>query len=448
MKISRREFFASAGAATLAFGGLQRAAARQTPPAFDEGIYGPLLKDPKEIFDLPRGFSYDVFSRAGERMDDGFLVPGGQDGMAAFRAGAGGRTILIRNHELTVEALSRGPFGDRNELLARVPAGRMYDRGRSVKPCLGGTTTLVYDTNTKKLEKHFLSLAGTIRNCSGGATPWGTWISCEENVQRVVDNYERDHGYCFEVRATDTVGLSEPLPLKAMGRFYHEGAAVDAETSIVYMTEDHDDGLLYRFVPDRPRDLRSGRLQALEIRGMEKVDTSNWTGQTIKAGQRMVADWVDLKDVEAPEDDLRFQGLEAGAARFSRGEGMWAAKDVIYFTCTSGGPAKGGQVWRYMPRTSTLELFIEPNDRLRFDMGDNLTLAPWGDLFICEDGPNGNGLLGLTPRGQVYRFGRNALNTSELAGSCFSPDGATLFLNIFTPGMTLAITGPWNRGSS
>src|SRR5687767_10350022 len=129
MKVNRRQFFGNAGALTLGFLGLKHLASAQTPLTAVDNFYGPLISDPKEILDLPRGFSYDVFSRMGERMEDGFLVPGSHDGMAAFRGGPGGRTILVRNHELNAEAVSRGPFGIDNELLKQVPSGRMYDRG-------------------------------------------------------------------------------------------------------------------------------------------------------------------------------------------------------------------------------------------------------------------------------------------------------------------------------
>jgi secreted PhoX family phosphatase len=76
-------------------------------------------------------------------------------------------------------------------------------------------------------------------------------------------------------------------------------------------------------------------------------------------------------------------------------------------------------------------------------------VAPWGDLFVCEDN-DGKAtpeqyLLGVTPTGHVYKFGKNALNNSELAGVCFSPDGGTMFVNIYSPGITLAITGPWEQ---
>jgi uncharacterized protein len=49
----------------------------------------------------------------------------------------------------------------------------------------------------------------------------------------------------------------------------------------------------------------------------------------------------------------------------------------------------------------------------------------------------------VTPEGKIYRFGRNKI--SEFAGACFSPDGSTMFVNILSPGVSLAITGPWER---
>jgi secreted PhoX family phosphatase len=163
---------------------------------------------------------------------------------------------------------------------------------------------------------------------------------------------------------------------------------------------------------------------------------------------------MNLEDVESPKDDLRRRGRAAGAAAFERGEGIWAGSDGIYFCCTTGGPAKKGQIWRYVPspdegkpgestRPGRLELFLEPNDRHRMENADNLTIAPWGDLLVCEDGPLGNSLLGVTPAGRLYRIAQVAMNRSELCGVCVSPDGSTVFLNIQRPGITVAITGPF-----
>ena len=160
-----------------------------------------------------------------------------------------------------------------------------------------------------------------------------------------------------------------------------------------------------------------------------------------------------MEDIESPEDDLRQSGFYAGCcARFARGEGIWTGKDGIYFACTDGGVKRKGQIWRYVPspaegspgetkQPGTLELFIEPNDGALVEGCDNVTMAPWGDLIVCEDGNSPQFLVGVRPDGSTYKLGRTTI--SELAGACFSPDGSTLFVNIQTPGMTLAITGPW-----
>jgi secreted PhoX family phosphatase len=382
-------------------------------------------------------------------MDDGFVVPAAHDGMGAFN-GPNGTTILVRNHELSFSDLDKGPFGRGASLRSRLDSARLYDAA----PTPGGTTTLVYDTQQKKLERHFLSLAGTSTNCGGGPTPWGSWITCEETVQRANATYQQDHGFNFEV-PSGAQGPVDPIALKAMGRFKHEAVAVDPQSGIVYQTEDQEDSLFYRFIPAQGGALAAGgRLQALVIREIKSANTSNWNQTTIQPGRSVDVEWIDIQDVESPKDDLRLQGFAKGAARFARGEGMFAGQGMIYFVCTNGGSARAGQIWRYAPsrfegapreaeEPGRLQLFIESNDGTILEMADNITIAPWGDLVVCEDGQGGNRVLGVSPKGEIYTLAKNALNSSEFAGGIFSPDGTTLFVNIQSPGMTLAITGPW-----
>lgn len=465
MFVSRRSILVSGAAATLGFGGLRRLFGATHSSAV-AGL-GPLTIDPHRLLDLPAGFSYSIISRVGDEMDDGLLVPGLPDGMAAF-PGPAGKVILIRNHELDPEHRSIGPYGAMLDRLSMLAEDRAYDFGYGKSTALGGTTNVLFDPATGKVERQVMSLAGTESNCAGGPTPWGTWITCEETVSCRDSLRECDHGFAFEVPPTFDNLPIEPRPIKAMGRFRREAVGIDPRTGIVYQSEDLADGLLYRFIPNapggpgRPCDWSAGgRLQALAVIDRDSLNTSNWpkkgppTGPPIPQGLSMSVRWIDLDDPESASDDLRKRGFRGGAASFARCEGVWFAKDHLYFICTEGGKNGGGQIWRYWPSPSegtsregekpgVLELFLEPNNRSIANMPDNLTVAPWGDLIVCEDNEGSNRLLGVTPKGSTYVLAKNVANDSEFAGVTFSPDGETLFVNMQAVGLTLAIRGPWN----
>jgi len=457
MVISRRYFLRTAGAVSLGFAGLHRFLdpGEVYADLVDWG-YGALVSDPEKLLDLPQGFSYQIISQIGEEMDDGLLVPGAHDGMAAF-PGPNGKTLVVRNHEVNVGSDIMGPFGEDNRLFEKVKTDRVYDQGKKGYRCPGGTTTLVFDTKMQRLESHFMSLAGTLRNCAGGPTPWNSWVTCEETVTRAGDYTHKDHGYNFEVPARADGELVNAVPLKAMGRFNHEAIAVDPKSGIVYETEDRSDGLIYRFIPKIPGQLAmGGKLQALAIRDQVGMDTRNWEETTMTLGQSLAVKWINLENVEAPEDDLRHQGDDKGASLFARGEGIWYGNDAVYIACTNGGLAKKGQIWKYVPspyegtgeeekQPGMLTLFSEPNDGKLVENADNLTIAPWGDVIACEDGKDHDRLVGITPEGKIYTLANNARNNSELAGVSFAPDGSTMFVNIQTLGYTLAVTGPWRK---
>ncbi len=441
---SRRQFLQTSGAFGLGFIGLHSLIGCHGYTVDAKDRFGPLVRDPESIMDLPENFTYKIVSRMGDIMDDGFYVPGAADGMATFE-GPNGETIVIRNHEVNSNAEpTMGAFGQDNALIDRIDTSLLYDAGTEGNPALGGTTTFIYDTVSQQLTSQYLSLAGTLRNCAGGPTPWNTWITCEETTDLAGNGLAQDHGYVFQVPASVSPIIAPPVPLRAMGRFNHEAVAVDPATSIIYQTEDAHDSLIYRFIPVDPNTLEAGgKLQALQVVGMPSLDTRNWDSQTVTVGSKMSVMWIDMDDVEAPLDDLRIRGFDQGAARFARGEGMWYGNESIYFACTNGGSAKFGQIWRLTPAQDTLELFIEPNDPGLIENADNLTVTPWGDLIVCEDGSNEQFLVGVTPQGELYKFARNAVSHSELAGATFSPDGTTLFVNIQHDGLTLAISGPW-----
>lgn len=470
---NRRQFVKQLGMTSLGFIGLQSFLLQSTCTTLSstgyqhsKSKYGALREDPAGIFKLPKGFSYKIISTKGSKMDDGLLVPGRFDGMATFD-GKKGRVIIVRNHEVNIEKaeikLGNTAFGKKNALLSKIDHNKLYDIGKDNFPGLGGTTTMVYNPNTQKVETQYLSLGGTYRNCAGGPTPWGSWVSCEETVVRAGDMggiVGKNHGYCFEVPASEKIGLVEAIPLKDMGRFNHEAIAVDPKTNIVYLTEDRWDGLFYRFIPNVPKDLaKGGKLQALAIRGGKSIDTRNWAeleSTNFPVGKPMKTIWIDLKNPDSPYDELRYEGFKDGATRFARAEGIWWGDGEVYFACTNGGRIKKGQIFRYRPseyegtsqekdQLGTIELFAEPNDIGLLQNCDNLTIAPWGDIITCEDTDSPPRIVGITPKGEYYVIGQNVGYNSELSGVTFSPDGSTLFVNIQHAGLTLAITGNWNE---
>lgn len=473
MFASRRQFLQTA-AASAAFSGLARYANAQitadaegySNPGYASEItgYGPLRRDPAEVFDLPEGFSYKVISRAGDRMDDGLVAAGKMDGMGCFPAGRG-RVALVRNHEISPPPrdVQITAFGADRGLAGKIAAADLYDTDTDGLPLGGGTSTLIYDLKSQELKAQHLSLAGTAVNCAGGVTPWGSWLTCEETVVKAGQGVKKDHGWVFEAPSR-LRALAEPVPITGMGRFKHEACAVDPRTGAIYMTEDEIDGkgLFYRYLPnDRRKPQAGGRLQALA--SLDDGDLRNWDAVSWKQGDWRNVRWIDLDGVDNPNNDLRQRGHAAGAAWFARGEGIFFGDGELYFTCTSGGPKFHGQVMRYVPsaqegqpgeadQPGRLQLFVEPSDIRVMEMADNLAIAPWGHIVTCEDKVGGtNYLRAITPQGQVYTIGRNAQmlpgakirGASELAGVCFSPDGSTLFVNIYTPGCTLAVTGPW-----
>ncbi|MGH8905879.1 MAG: alkaline phosphatase PhoX [Egibacteraceae bacterium] len=455
--IHRRRFLGGAAALLGTAGPLQglvaRAAIAQEPGqpdtgGYGDGGYGPLRPAGPELA-LPEGFTYVMFGVEGSPMSNGSLTPRAHDGMCALPLANGG-IRLIRNHEDRFPPETATLIGD---------AATAYDQRAG-----GGTTSLeieVTSSGERRLVRSFVSLNGTIVNCAGGPTPWGSWLSCEETTEGRAQGWEQEHGYVFEVPATAQNAVVAQ-PLRAMGRFVHEAAAVDPRTRIVYETEDNGTAGFYRFIPDRPGDLRAGgSLQMLAVRDQSGYDTR--TGQ--RMGQALPVVWVDIDDPD-PEDaavnDLAVyqQGFAEGGATFARLEGCWWGDDAVYFNSTSGGDVEEGQVWEYRPTGADqgiLRLIFESPDEAVLDNPDNITVTPRGGIVLCEDGDRAHLFMrGLTRDGQIFDFAQNLVNNREWAGATFSPDGQTLFVNIqgdTSPdgdgdlGMTFAIWGPWEKGA-
>lgn len=465
----RRKFLkyglVAAGGLGLSLAALQRLGLIGTPPAF-HASYGPLLPvndltSGLPLLKLPKGFRYHSFAWAGSTLSDGYSSPRACDGMGVV-ADDNGLVTLIRNHELRG---SSAAFGDQR---------KAWDVTG------GGTTTLIFDTHSESLVDSWISLNGTLNNCAGGVTPWGTWLSCEEGpvtpelmhlgIERrqkywYHEQAQKPHGFVFEVHPE---GESNPQPIVGMGQFYHEAATVVPGSGAVYLTEDRAPYAgLYRYLPDEPGNLQAGgKLQMLAVIDYAELIKSVPKDVPLPVG------WVEIaKPAQGHTPGTHdgagvvTQGLAAGGTAFVSLEGCVYDQQSIFFTSKAGGAAQAGQVFRLDLEQDTLELIYESTGYGDFSGPDNIIVSPGGSLMICEDrlGPFGKGqyIAGFNAADGLFAFcqinpalrasfaGHDLSATaisSEWAGVCFSADGEWMFANVYAPGVTVAITGPWQNG--
>jgi uncharacterized protein len=430
------------------------------------GGFGELVQsaDCPELW-IPEGFRVVRLSQSlhASHADASFIVPNAMDGMAAFPL-PNGNVRLIRNHEMVNPPHRAAPLG-----------AKPYDALAS-----GGTTSLEVRLAGSATDREvdvvaeYVSLSGTHVNCAGGSTPWGSWLSCEETTSGRAQGYAQPHGYIFEV-PVDATSAVEPVPLRAMGRFVHEAVALDPRTGIVYETEDVRWGSrdpenlpgsgFYRFLPFSPGRLADGgRLQILTVTG--RPDYSTVLGQEV--GVRIRVGWLDIDDPDPGAADhdpsAVFRAARTrGAALFQRLEGCFWGDDSCYFVSTSGGDARAGQVWRYIPDGDDdgwLTLIFESPSRQVLDSPDNICLTRRGGVIICEDGAAEQYIRGLRTDGTMLDIVmqpdvEGEPDPTEFAGCCFSPDGDVLFFNVqgsrqsyqTRSGSTYALWGPWDRAA-
>lgn len=459
--MDRRSFIRGgiAGATSIAFAAFlaRRADAAELPYSDHYGPVAPVLDTTTglPLISLPAGFTYRSFGWRGQPMADGRLTPGAHDGMAVVASKAN-QIVLVRNHE-------QGSGSGANPFTAPAAYENAYGRG--------GTTNLLFDHVLGKWQSSYGSLSGTVTNCAGGRTPWGSWLTCEETGYTSPAGVR--HGWVFEVPG---YGLATGQPLTAMGRFSHEACAVDPATGIVYETEDATPGGFYKFVPNQYGNLAAGgTLYALKVVGASDYNFTRLSNDQV--GTSWDVEWVQVTDVEAING--RAYNSALGRAAFARPEGAYYDSGRIYWTCTSGGTAGQGQVFVYDPRRETLTLVFQSTgaglSNTECNNPDNIAVSPRGGILLCEDGGNNvQRLRGLTPSGGTFVFAENNINLSaaniaqadaalnanggvianfapgnyrgiEWAGACFHE--RWMFVNIQTPGITFAITGPWDNGA-
>ena len=280
----------------------------------------------------------------------------------------------------------------------------------------GGGASMVKFNSAGTITAASRLLSNSRNNCAGGATPWNTWLSCEEV----------DRGYVYETFPFGGTAAQRP----AMGRFKHEAAAVDPVRRHIYLTEDESNGCLYRFAPSAWPSLSSGTLQVAK-------------GGTGTSG---AITWATVPDPDGSPTKTRDQ--VSGAKRFNGGEGCVYGADTIWFT-TKGD----NRVWQYNILASTIELAYDDSlisSGAPLTGVDNIQRSRSGDLFVAEDGGNLEICL-ITPDDVVATFLRvNNQSSSEICGPAFSPDGSRLYFSSqrgtsgsSSGGITYEVRGPF-----
>ncbi len=504
--LSRRGLLMGSGAAiATAFSGPVAAYANRVNDAYLSGCapanasavvpspYGPTapvndLATGLPLIELPAGFTYKSYGWRGDTMSDGLITPGAHDGMGIVqerRIGRSTEIVLVRNHELSTSSNPANIIGASRANVAK------YDTGiTGTSYQTGGNTNLVFrDGNWVR---SFATFGGLNRPCAGGSTLWGSWLSNEERGSNDVSSTSKKHGYIFEIPADTSLNAANTQPLVDMGRMAHEASAIDPKTGYWYLTEDAGNAnTLYRFLPNNIQGglgslHAGGRMQGLAVRGQPGTDLRFPT-----LCQEFQCEWVDVADPDADRASITttvstvtasgpFRGAYAnGAAIFGANEGCWVANGVVFFTDKATGTvpvARAGVIWALHLQTLTLKAIFVSRDRVVGNSPDNCCVSPRGGLLFCEDGGNSTPtsapivaqeLKALTAAGASYTFARHNYNftraeldaagkpnapsgnnrNTEWCGAMFSSDGRYLFVNLQSPGITLAITGPWTKGN-
>ena len=439
-------------------------------PAFRSLRPVPDLRDGVVRLHLPEGFSYRSFhdTTTPVTLDDGTVLPGRHDGMAAF-AGEDGRVTLVRNHEVNGAGPAFGPVGDHT-----------YD------PMAQGGCTVIDTTLTGEVEKAWTGINGTQMNCSGGPMPWGTWVTCEETVNG--PDVGPDFTGASNVALTKPHGFVFEVPTTGSGRRAgHQGGPVRARVGRVRparrqpLPQRGQLRLPLGLLPLHPPDLTDGvrppreRRPAADAQGQGRRPgpprgvagqghpLPRGVGRHRRPGPDLpLHAGPDGADGQRRRAELRRRpgpGAGRGALLAPRGHVLRQRRRLLHL---DPGRRRGhdrpqpgtgygngsGQVWGYDTRTETLFLVYQSPAATVLDFPDNIT-QPQGHPRALR-GQHRRQLrarplprwpaVGHRPQPAAGRTG------DEFAGSTFSPDGHTLFVNIqASRGMTFAIWGPWER---
>jgi uncharacterized protein len=413
--------------------------------AADQALQAGMHHDAIEIFPLPSGNALLAVNY--EYTDDGLLHP---DGMKTWTAdkvrksqaahGVGILEVAFRNGEWTVVRPSK---------YARRITG--YTPMRMSGPAAG--SALVAG-----------EVLGTLNNCGGGRTPWGTYLTCEENFngyfvnagtvpaeQRRYGISARGGGYRwhefdqrFDAQANPTEPnkfgwtveidpydpFAQPVKRTALGRFKHEGAMVTLAAdgrAVVYMGDDERFEYIYKFVSKRPYDA------ANRAASRDLLDEGTLYAAKFSAGGH--GEWLALPQTAEALVNTRAAADRAGATRMDRPE--WIAvhpvtQDVFIALTNNDRRGADGQPGTDAanPRASNVyghivkwreqggdpaapkfrwEIFALGGEEKGFGSPDGLWFDPRGVLWIQTDVSTS-----VLNRGPYAKLGNNQMLAADI----------------------------------
>jgi secreted PhoX family phosphatase len=331
----------------------------------------------------------------------------------------------------------------------------------------------------------FSGVGYTNRNCGGSLTPNGTIFTCEE-----VWGHSTDYLYADGEGMTDTSWVNgrpfwqnmgyivevDPISRKAikkhhqMGKFVHEDALCTKDGKSVYLSDDMNPGVFFKFETDTPFNYDKGQLYALQL-----------------ADNGLDGKWLSLPNDTTTWVNARQVALEHGASMFNRHEWLEEINGKIYISETGDddynlteSTALGGKITNYAKPNLTAEGPDNYNDHygriLEFDMttnqmriyleggmidslscfsspdcntsvkiGNKTYLVISEDIIGTDHGRSGDGESGYY--NELYFLDMSIKNPtvkdlmrfavapygSETTGVIFTPDGKSMIMNIQHP---------------
>jgi len=447
--------------------------------------FTPISPSSEDELILADGFNYHVVAKQGDQINESELFGDHNDYTAFYQLDeTGDDGLLWVNHEnatpLFVSNYTRGAERTIEQVHLEMDAvgGAIVRIRKNVSGKwemvkndpynrrLTARTTIPFDWDQPILGK--TEAIGTLANCAGGITPWGTVLTCEENYQdywgqrnhetgertlparwgKYYDYPPEHYGWVVEV----DFKTGEASKLVALGRCAHEAAPVHQEESgicVVYTGDDKAGECLYKFIGNEPNSLRNGTLH------VANTEKGQWISLNIEEQPILKENFKDQTEVLIR---LREAAKLVGGTPLDRPEDIEfdPISGDVFMTVTNN-KGKGnyhGSILKIIEKNGNklslefkAETFIVGGEEMGFSCPDNIAFDKKGNLWVCCDigemhkAPytkfQNNGLFFIPMSGalagKVYQVGSGPHNV-EFTGPTFSPDYKTLFLSVQHPG--------------